>query len=45
MTNRVRFSYRAKSRSIREGDGPFPLDLEVDEVYASIFFESNLPTS
>lgn len=45
MTNRVRFSYNAKSRSILEGEGPFSLDLEVEEEYAIIFLESSLPTS
>lgn len=45
MTNRVRFSYNAKSRSILEGDGPFSLDLELEEEYAIIFLESSLPTS
>lgn len=45
MTNRVRFSYSAKSRSILEGEEPLALDLEVEEEYAIIFFESNLPTS
>ena len=45
MTNRVRFSYKAKSRSILEGEGPSALDLEVEEEYAIIFLESSLPTS
>ena len=29
MTKRVRFSYKANNRSIREGDGPLTLDLDV----------------
>lgn len=31
MTNRVRFSYRAKRRSILEGDGPLTLDFDVED--------------
>ncbi len=31
MTKRVRFSYKAKSRSILDGDGPLVLDLEAAE--------------
>ena len=46
MTNLVRFSYRANNRSMLVGECcPFALDFEVDEVYAIIFLESNLPTS
>ncbi len=45
MIKRVRFSYNANKRSMREGDGPFTLDLDVAEEYAIIFFESNLATS
>ena len=45
MTKRVRFSYKAKSRSILDGDGPLALDLEVEEEYAIIFLESSFPTS
>lgn len=45
MTNRVRFSYNAKSRSILDGDGPLTLDLEPEEEYAIIFLESSLLTS
>lgn len=29
MTKRVRFSYRAKRRSILDGEGPLALDVEV----------------
>ena len=45
MTKRVRFSYKANSRSMREGDGPFTFDFDVAEEYAIIFLESSLPTS
>lgn len=45
MTKRVKFSYSANKRSIREGDGPLALDFEVADEYAIIFFESSLPTS
>ena len=45
MTKRVRFSYSANKRSIREGDGLLTLDLDVAEEYAIIFLESSLPTS
>ena len=45
MTKRVRFSYRAKSRSILVGEGPLTLALDVEELYATIFFESSLLTS
>ena len=31
ITKRVRFSYSAKSRSMREGEGPLTLDFEVEE--------------
>ena len=45
MTKRVRFSYSANSRSIRDGEGPFIFDFDVAEEYAIIFFASNFPTS
>lgn len=32
MTNRVRFSYKANSRNIFEGDGPTTVDFEVADV-------------
>ena len=45
MTNRVRFSYKAKSRNIFEGDGPTTVDFDVADEYANIFLELSLPTS
>ena len=45
ITKRVRFSYKANSRSILEGDGPSFFDFEVEEEYAIIFLESSLETS
>ena len=48
MTKRVRFSYRAKSRSILaelEAFAEVDFDLEVEDEYASIFLELSLWTS
>lgn len=45
MTNLVRFSYKANSLNIFEGDGPATADFEFAEAYATIFLELSLLTS
>ena len=45
ITNRVKFSYSANSRSIFDGDGLVTVDFEWVDVYVAIFLEFSFPTS